>query len=209
MYDSAARKYGARQRQAAPGSQADTTGPADQLEFLSIAELCAQVDKAGPRKFLLRGTGPAGDYGVHAAEMKAQKTWNTADLAVSVASGTPWLGAIPVDQHGPVLMLAGEGGKASVVRRLRAICASRGLHLENLPITICVRAPNLGNAAHLAQVREAMAAVTPHLVTLDPLYLSAGNASGGQLYEMGVMLGRIQLLCEDAAAALFVVTHFN
>jgi hypothetical protein len=206
MYDSAVAKYGTRQR---AGGTEDTAGPADRLEFLPIAELCAQVDKAGPRRFLLRGIWPAGDYGVHAAEMKAQKTWNTADLAVSVASGTPWLGAIPVDQRGPVLMLAGEGGKAPVVRRLRAICASRGLHLEDLPITICVRAPNLGNLAHLAQVQEAVTGASPRLVTLDPLYLSAGNASAGQLYEMGVMLGRIQRLCEDAAAALFVVTHFN
>lgn len=179
------------------------------LEFLPIAELCAQVDKAGPRKFLLRGIWPAQDYGVHAAEMKAQKTWNTADLGVSVASGTPWLGAIPVDQPGPVVMLAGEGGQAPVVRRLRAICAARELHLEDLPITVCTRAPNLQNLAHLGQVQDALAAITPRLVSLDPLYLSAGTASGGQLYEMGALLGRVQRLCEDAAAALFVVTHFN
>ena len=211
MYDSAASKYGPRPSQAAEGSPADgpNAGPRDRLEFLPIAELCAQVDKAGPRQFLLRGIWPAGDYGVHAAEMKAQKTWNTADLAVSVASGTPWLGAIPIDQPGPVIMLAGEGGHASIVRRLRAICAARGLRLEDLPITVCARAPNLGNLAHLTQVQEAVTGASPRLVTLDPLYLSAGNASAGQLYEMGALLGRIQRLCEDAAAALFVVTHFN
>jgi hypothetical protein len=182
-------------------------GVRPELEFLPISELCAQVDNAGPRRFLLRGIWPAGDYGVHAAEMKAQKTWNTADLAVSVASGTPWLGAIEVDDPGPVVMLAGEGGQSSIVRRLRAVCAPRGLKLEDLPITVCARAPLLGRADHLYLLQEAVQNGTPRLVTLDPLYLSAGGASGSSLYEMGIMLGRVQQIC--VPASLWVVTHFN
>jgi len=47
-----------------------------------------------------------------AAEFKAGKTWAITDLAVSVASGTPWLGIFPVDAPGPVLLFAGEGGNA-------------------------------------------------------------------------------------------------
>ena len=50
------------------------------LEFLTLAELRAKVAAAGPRTWLLRGIWPQGDYGIHAAEQKAQKTWNTADL---------------------------------------------------------------------------------------------------------------------------------
>ena len=115
------------------------------LEFLTAAELCARVDAAGRRRWLIRGVWPEGAYGVHAAEMKAQKTWNGLDLAVSVASGTPWLDAFPIDDPGPVLVFAGEGGAASIVRRLRTICASRDLVLERLPIVVCTRSPHLAD----------------------------------------------------------------
>jgi hypothetical protein len=108
------------------------------LVFQTLAELAAEVDAAGPRRWLLRGVWPARDYGVHAAEKKAQKTWNTADLAVSVAAGTLWLGAIEVDHPGPVLMFIGEGGKTNTVRRPRAVAEARGVVAA--PIADCCHA---------------------------------------------------------------------
>ncbi len=180
-----------------------------QLHFRSLADLCVEVDAAGPRRYLIRGIWPAGAYGVHAAEMKAQKTWNATDLAVSVASGTDWLGEFPIDAPGSVLMFAGEGGPESVVRRLRAICASRGLKAETLPIVVCTRAPHLTDDAHMAEFTRQVQQQRPRLVVLDPLYLSAGGASGSDLYAMGRVLEQPQHLCEQAGAALFIVTHFN
>ena len=181
----------------------------ESLYFKTLAELCADVDAAGPRRWLVRGIWPSGAYGVHAAEMKAQKTWNALDLAVSVASGTPWLGVLPVDDAGPVIVFAGEGGAGSIVRRIRAICASRALDAEGLPISVCVRAPHLNDDKHLAQVAAQLEAVRPRLVVLDPLYLAAGGADGRDLYSMGRLLERPQHMCAAVDAALFVVTHYN
>ena len=73
----------------------------------------------------------AGDYGMFAAEFKAGKTWAMTDLAVSVASGTPWLGIFEVERPGPVLLFAGEGGARKIARRFRAVCESRGLRPVN------------------------------------------------------------------------------
>lgn len=179
------------------------------LEFQTLADLCAEVDAAGPRRWLVRGIWPAGAYGVHAAEPKAGKTWNGLDLAVSVASGTPWLGQHPVDTKGPVVVFAGEGGKGNIVRRLRAIADARDLIADGLPITVCTRAPHLGDEAHLADMGRHLAAVRPALVVLDPLYLAAGGADGKDLYAMGRLLERPQHLCEQIGASLMVVTHFN
>ena len=85
-----------------------------QLAVHRFADLAREVDSRGPRRGLIRGIWPAGDYGVHGAEPKAGKTWNSIDLAVSVGSGTPWLGAVPIDTTGPVLVFAGEGGEGNV-----------------------------------------------------------------------------------------------
>jgi len=126
-----------------------------------------------------------------------------------VASGTPWLGALPVDNSGPVLVFAGEGGEEAIVRRIRAICAGRDLSAEDLPITICTRAPHLGDLAHLHLMRQQLEGQQPRLVVLDPLYLAAGGANGKDIYEMGRLLERPQHLCGDVGAALFVVTHYN
>ena len=179
------------------------------LPFLTLAEMCAKVDAQGPRKYLIRGIWPASAYGVHAAEMKAQKTWNMDDLAISVSSGTPWLNHYPIDDPGPVVLFAGEGGEGAIVRRLRAICESRGLRAEDLPITVCARAPHLKDDDHMALFEEAVDQIRPTLVILDPLYLSAVGAKGGDLYGMGELLERGQLICDAAGAALVVVTHFN
>lgn len=179
------------------------------LAFSTVAEIRARVAAAGPRKWLLRGFWPAGDYGVHAGEMKAQKTWNTVAAAVAVASGTPWLGAVDVDLSGPVVMFAGEGGEADLLRRLDAVAAAAGISVDDLPITICARAPHLDDLTHLGAMADHLAAIRPVLVTLDPLYLSLGGAKGSDLYAMGRMLERPQHLCQAAGSALWVATHLN
>jgi hypothetical protein len=202
-----ARLNGHSQTAAGPAPQDSPPRPA--LAFQTIAELCAEVDALGPRKWLIRGVWPAGAYGVHAAEPKAGKTWTAFDLAVSVASGTPWLGQYPIDAPGPVVVFAGEGGDGNVVRRLRAIAAARGLRLESLPIIVCTRAPHLADDGHMRELIAALDQARPVLVILDPLYLSAGGANGADLYEMGRLLERPQLTCERVGAALLVVHHYN
>lgn len=179
------------------------------LHFQTARDLCAEVDAAGPRRWLIRGIWPAGSYGIHAAEMKAQKTWNVLDLAVSVASHTPWLDSIHIDDPGPVLVFAGEGGKAAIVRRLRAICASRDITLEDLPIVVCTRSPHLNSDEHLHQIAGQLEATHPRLALLDPLYLAARGAKGSDLYAMGELLERAQHLCEPENVALLAVTHYN
>lgn len=186
--------------------QEDAPAP---LQFLSMKELRARVDAAGPRRFLLRGYWPAGDYGVHAGDAKAQKSWNTVDAMVSIAAGQPWLGAIPVDLDGPVLWFAGEGGEADLLRRIDAVCASRGIIADDLPIIICARVPHLSNAVHLGLMAEQLDKLRPVMSALDPLYLAARGAKGSDLYAMGGMLETAQHLCQAAASGLWLVHHQN
>lgn len=194
-----------------PGTLAEAGEPLGDhlLPIRRLADVAAEVDARGPRHWLIRGLWPAGDYGVHGAEPKAGKTWNAADLAVSVASGTPWLGAVPIDTPGPVILFAGEGGDGNVVRRLRAVAAAHGLIADHLDIWVCTRAPHLSDSAHLAILEDRVQRIGPALVTLDPLYLAARGANGADLYAMGQLLERPQHICQRAGSSLLVVTHFN
>jgi len=179
------------------------------LEFTTLGDLAARVDAAGPRTWLVRGVWPEGAYGVHGAEPKAGKTWNALDLAVAVASGTPWLGRFEVDLPGPVLVFTGEGGEGNVVRRLRAIAADHGVRAEELPITVCTRVPHLNDVGQVAELAQQLETSRPVLAIIDPLYLAARGGDGRDLYAMGALLEAAQHACDGVGAALVVVTHFN
>jgi hypothetical protein len=171
-----------------------------------------RVEAAGPPGWLIEGLWPADAYGVLAAEDKAGKTWAILDLAVSVAAGRPWLGAFGCPQAGRVLVFLGEGNQRAIVRRLRAICAHKHLQVEQLAarIRLCFRVPRLTSGADLAAVAGELAASPAALVIVDPLYLAVGVAgAGADLYAMGAVLSAIQGVCQQAGAALVVVTHWN
>jgi AAA domain len=189
-------------------------GPGGQAGLL-VEDLGAVLDRvqaAGPPGWLVQGLWPADAYGVLAAEDKAGKTWAILDLAVSVAAGRPWLGAFSCPQAGRVLVFLGEGGQRAIVRRLRAICAHKHLAVEELAarIRLCFRVPRLTSGEDLAAVAGELAARPAALVILDPLYLAVGVAgAGADLYAMGTVLSAIQGVCQQAGAALVVVTHWN
>ncbi|HEX9356189.1 MAG TPA: AAA family ATPase [Streptosporangiaceae bacterium] len=204
-------------RSPGPGAAGPEDGrPASAAGLLieDLAEVIARVDAAGPPAWLVEGLWPADAYGVLAAEDKAGKTWAALDLAVSVAAGHPWFGHYPCPTPGPVLLFLGEGGERAILRRLRAIAAHKHVDLPELAagrtLRVCLRVPRLRSGEDLAQVETELADRPARLVIVDPLYLAAaGQASGGNLYEMGAVLTPIQAVCQRAGAALVVVTHWN
>jgi hypothetical protein len=184
------------------------------LVIEDLAEVIARVDAAGPPAWLIEGLWPADAYGVLAAEDKAGKTWAALDLAISVAAGHPWFGRFACPTPGRVLVFLGEGGERSIVRRLRAIATHKSVDLDQLAtergLRLCFRVPKLRDEGDLAELEAELGERPARLVILDPLYLAAaGQANGGNLYEMGALLTPIQAICQAAGAALVVVTHWN
>ena len=184
------------------------TGAPD-LVIEDIATVAARVASMPPAKYLARPVWPQDAYGVLAAEKKAGKTWLALDFGVSVAGDRPWLGAYPIETPGPVLMFLGEGSQRKMVRRLDAVCEAKKVERDVLPIHLCHRAPALTSAGHLEQIRLELQHIHPVLVLIDPLYLSAAGAKSADLYAMGAVLARVQVICQEAGAALVLVTHFN
>jgi hypothetical protein len=184
------------------------------LVIEDLADVLARVDAAGPPAWLIEGLWPRDAYGVFAAEDKAGKTWAILDLAISVAAGTPWLGAFACPPSGRVLVFLGEGGERAMVRRLRAIAAHKQVDLGELAdlglLRLCFRVPKLTSGEDLAAIERELAGRPAALVVIDPLYLAVGaGATGANLYAMGAVLSAIQGVCQVAGAALVVVTHWN
>jgi hypothetical protein len=188
--------------------------PAAELGISSYREVAARVAAAGEPRWLIQGLWPADAYGVLAAQEKAGKTWAALDLAVSVATGQPWLDHYACPNPGPVLIFLGEGGERATVRRIEAIATSKGVDPGQLAdqLRLCFRVPRLaapGAGGELAAIQAELAAHPAALVVLDPLYLAAAGASGSNLYDMGAVLQAIQGVCQAAGCALLVVTHWN
>jgi hypothetical protein len=190
------------------------SAPAAELAISSYGEVAARVAAAGEPRWLIQGLWPADAYGVLAAQEKAGKTWAALDLAISVATGTPWLDHFACPSPGPVLVFLGEGGERATVRRVEAIASSKGVDPDQLAdqLRLCFRVPRLaapGAGSELAAIQAELAAHPAALVVLDPLYLAAAGASGSNLYDMGAVLQAIQGVCQHAGCALLVVTHWN
>jgi hypothetical protein len=184
------------------------------LAVSSFGEVAARVAAAGEPRWLIQGLWPADAYGVLAAQEKAGKTWAALDLAVSVASGLPWLDHFTCPTPGPVLLFLGEGGERATVRRIEAIATNKSADLDQLAdrLRLCFRVPRLaapGAGSELAAIQAELDAHPAALVVLDPLYLAAAGASGSNLYDMGAVLQAIQGVCQAAGCALLVVTHWN
>jgi hypothetical protein len=188
--------------------------PAAELAISSYGEVSARVAAAGEPRWLIQGLWPADAYGVLAAQEKAGKTWAALDLAVSVATGQPWLDHYACPTPGPVLAFLGEGGERATVRRIEAIATSKGVDPNQLAdrLRLCFRVPRLAAASagsELTAIQTELAAHPAALVVLDPLYLAAAGASGANLYDMGAVLQAIQGVCQHAGCALLVGTHWN
>ena len=185
------------------------TLPAAELAISPYGEVAARVQAAGEPRWLIQSLWPADAYGVLAAQEKAGKTWAALDLAVSVASGRPWLDHFACPNPGPVLVFLGEGGERATVRRIQAIATAKGIDPDQLAdrLRLCFRVPRLaapGAGGELAAIQAELEAHPAALVVLDPLNLAAAGASGANLYDMGAGLRAIQGVCQAAGCALLV-----
>jgi hypothetical protein len=181
------------------------------LAFMGVIELLERVEVADT-SYLIDPLWPADAYGVIGAMDKAGKTWAVDDLAVSVATGTPWLGRFACEQGG-VQLLHGEGGARNLYRRLDAICRARDVHLGDLfgddVMRIALTVPRLTVREHIDAVAAELAAHPARVVILDPGYLALAGAKGADLFGMGGLLGSIQDVCQRVGAALVVTWHWN
>lgn len=78
-----------------------------------------------PPEWLVRHVLTAGSVGFIAGQPKSYKSWSALDLALSVASGQPFLNYFTVEQPGPVLYIQEEDSGPAVKKRLNKIWPSK------------------------------------------------------------------------------------
>ncbi len=212
----------ARRRSTVPQNQPqdDGTGQVSTSPF-SVVNIREYMAHHGSNQvsWLVQDWLPEATIGFVVAPPGSFKTWLTFDMAVSIATGTPFLGEYPVQRTGPVLVIQQEDFHGDIAQRLAVILQSRlDLKAEVMEDDqFEVKAPpeipiyihpdrNLRFADQVVmdalelRIRE----LRPALVILDPLYSAA--MTDDYMTKSAEQMLRLKIM-RDRYGCSFLVAH--
>lgn len=125
--------------------------------------------------------------------LKAMKTSTTLDLAISLATGTPFLGRAewrPAEPIG-VTMLTGESGLNIICESGRLICDARGMDWFGVSyIRFSTRIPQFDDAASLDKLAREVEQHGSRVLIVDPAYFAMPSENTGVLTAQAKPLTR-------------------
>lgn len=168
----------------------------------------AALEKGSPGcNWLIERLWLAQAVGFLGSPPKHYKTWMAMEMAVSVASGAPCLGAFPVPTPGPVLLYAAEDPVSAVRHRLQSLALHHRVDLERLPLwVITADSLRLDRPDDRERLDATVSQYQPRLLILDPLirlHQQDENASG----PMAALLGFLRSLQRKAGVAIALIHH--
>lgn len=174
--------------------------------------------------WLVEGFWTKRSHGIVAGEPKSLKSILTTDLALSIASGKPFLGQFPVKESGPVLIVQNENADWIMKDRIEKMIINKGLGGEvksdNPGIVTITFPPQLpiyfinqqgyqfNDPIHRALLEEAIKKIKPILVIFDPLYLMFdGDVNSAK--DLNPVLNWLLYLKTEYKTGVIVVHHWN
>jgi RecA-family ATPase len=181
------------------------------------------------REWLLRdsrtpncaGVLPLGKAGQLIGEGGGSKTMAMIQLAISIATGTPWLDTFSVPEAGPVLLVLGEEDAEEVQRRIYS--ATRRLRAA-LPAGAIVTVPLAGHPCALIErsrdgngaeteflrwLRSFIASSPWKLIVLDPLSRFAGPDAEKDNAQATRFVQAVESLATASGATVLTTHHTN
>ena len=152
-----------------------------------------------------------GQPGVIGGPKKSLKTSIGIDMAISLGTGTPFLGEFEVPEKMRVGFLSGESGEATVRETAQRICKAKKVRLKTADVSWSFRLPCLSRKLDLVGLKDELCEHQVKVVIIDPLYLcllgGARNISASNLYEIGPLLWRVGKACRAAGATPILIHH--
>ena len=179
-----------------------------------------------PPRWLVDRIWTAKSHGIIGGEPKTSKSTLALALALSVASGRPFLGHFPVRATGPVLIVQEENSDEFVQDRLARIAASYGLMPEVKGRgngSVMLEMPDTEVPAHVSNhpgldltdedCREMLESdiqgLQPIMVILDPLYLMLGEKDENKSADLRDTLKWLLRLRFDYGVAICLIHHMR
>lgn len=160
------------------------------------------------KRWLIEGIWLNSGTGMLAGMPKSGKTWLVIDMAISVASGTPFLGKFPT-QQGPVVIYSPEGPKEELEERIRQVAATRGLNEKELPLhRINAEQLFLNSTLDQQDIRLMAEKVQPALSVFDPL-IECFDGNENHNEEVNRMTRFINKLARETSMAVMITHHMQ
>jgi len=142
--------------------------------------------------YLIQGVLVEGQPCVMGGPSKSMKTSVSADLAISLASYSDFLGRFRVNSQERVGFISAESGKAVVQETFRRICAAKEISLGTLgsQLVFSTTMPKCDTAGGLQALADFVKSNELTVLILDPAYLAFSGVSetAGNVFSMGGML---------------------
>jgi hypothetical protein len=168
------------------------------------------------REWLVRKILVRGQPCILGGPKKSLKTSIIVDLALSLATATPFLGGFPVPRKVRVAVLSGESGDATLQCLARRVARARGLPWPQVDAFWGFDLPQLSIPSHLVALGKALAEHRPEVFIYDPLYLGLlagqggdGSAAASNIYAMGPLLLTVARTCLELGATPILCHHFK
>jgi AAA domain len=159
-------------------------------------------------RYLIPGILAAGEAGGIYGPTKSLKTSLAADLLISLASGTPFLGRFAVPEPGKVLFFSCRAGLAGMQSLARRICRERGVSLASLENLAFSSDPSvLERGVDLRAFRALLVREKPVCVVIDPAGLAVSGEKRRDPFALGDLMGPLGEMCRSLGCALLVVHH--
>lgn len=175
--------------------------------------------KMEPPTWLIDQIWQKGTYGMIAGEPKTYKSVQATDMALSVASGRPYLGQFKVNHPGPVLYIQEENNAQTVQDRVVKTAFAKGLMTstpgglamaDDIPLYFCNNyGVNLTEIESRDLVEATIKQIKPVMVILDPLYMMFGSVDENSAKEVGEVLRWLTYLRNQYGIAIVICHHYN
>jgi replicative DNA helicase len=164
-----------------------------------------------PLDWLVEDVLLAGQPCVLGGPLKCLKTSLAIDLAVSLSTGTPFLGRFPVPDRHRVMVFSQTAEDNTLTQMAHRICQARGVSLADCPIHWSSTLPRLNHVSDRQELRTVLKGERIKVVIIDPLYLclltGGAEESAANLYEVGGVLSAVAAACSGAGATPVLVHH--
>lgn len=142
---------------------------------------------------------------------KSLKTTVALELAVSIATGTKFLGHFDVKAPRRVLMISGESGESTIQDSLRLIADRKVIPWDSLKdLEVSTHLPKLDDSLEVKDLIQDLKERQIEVVFIDPLYrsLRVGD-SASNVYAMGERLEQIAEQIHRSGITTILLHHFR
>lgn len=139
---------------------------------------------------------------------KAGKTTVALHMALSIATGTPFLGRFDVPEPRRAIFYSGESGASTLIQNATLMCKSIGHDLTKIPnFILSDTVPRIGDESFLREVAADMAELRPAVVFIDPFYKAMVTDKPSDMFAMGKLLISVQDICRPLGITVVYVHH--